>query len=29
MVLGGESPSTMLLGLWYDDEFVRTATDGG
>jgi len=25
MVLGGESPSTMLLGLWYDDEFVRTA----
>ncbi|BBY07873.1 nuclear transport factor 2 family protein [Mycobacterium noviomagense] len=25
MVFGGEKPSTMLLGLWYDDEFVRTA----
>jgi hypothetical protein len=24
MVFGGEKPSTMLLGLWYDDEFVRT-----
>lgn len=24
MVFGGETPSTMLLGLWYDDEFVRT-----
>lgn len=25
MVVGGEKPTTMLLGLWYDDEFVRTA----
>ena len=25
MVFGGERPGTMLLGLWYDDEFVRTA----
>lgn len=25
MVFAGESPLTMLLGLWYDDEFVRTA----
>lgn len=25
MVLAGEEPATMLLGLWYDDEFVRTA----
>ncbi|KAA1431166.1 nuclear transport factor 2 family protein [Mycolicibacter arupensis] len=25
MVFGGETPATMLLGLWYDDEFVRTA----
>jgi hypothetical protein len=25
MVLAGEKPTTMLLGLWYDDEFVRTA----
>ena len=25
MVFGGEAPSTMLLGLWYDDEFVRTS----
>lgn len=24
MVFGGEKPTTMLLGLWYDDEFVRT-----
>jgi hypothetical protein len=24
MVFAGESPATMLLGLWYDDEFVRT-----
>lgn len=24
MVFGGERPGTMLLGLWYDDEFVRT-----
>jgi hypothetical protein len=24
MVFGGERPSTMLLGLWYEDEFVRT-----
>jgi hypothetical protein len=24
MVFGGEKPATMLLGLWYDDEFVRT-----
>ncbi|HZU47096.1 MAG TPA: nuclear transport factor 2 family protein [Mycobacterium sp.] len=24
MVFGGEKPNTMLLGLWYDDEFVRT-----
>lgn len=24
MVFGGESATTMLLGLWYDDEFVRT-----
>ncbi len=24
MVFGGEHPTTMLLGLWYDDEFVRT-----
>lgn len=25
MVFAGEEPTTMLLGLWYDDEFVRTA----
>ncbi len=25
MVFAGERPATMLLGLWYDDEFVRTA----
>src|SRR5579875_1638279 len=25
MVFGGDTPATMLLGLWYDDEFVRTA----
>lgn len=25
MVFGGDRPSTMLLGLWYEDEFVRTA----
>ncbi len=25
MVFAGEKPVTMLLGLWYDDEFVRTA----
>ncbi len=25
MVFGGEKPTTMLLGLWYEDEFVRTA----
>src|SRR6202158_5620798 len=25
MVIAGEKPTTMLLGLWYDDEFVRTA----
>jgi hypothetical protein len=25
MVFAGEGPTTMLLGLWYDDEFVRTA----
>ncbi|WP_343599306.1 nuclear transport factor 2 family protein [Mycobacterium sp.] len=25
MVFGGATPATMLLGLWYDDEFVRTA----
>jgi hypothetical protein len=25
MVFAGERPTTMLLGLWYDDEFVRTA----
>ncbi|WP_375484377.1 nuclear transport factor 2 family protein [uncultured Mycobacterium sp.] len=24
MVFGGDKPSTMLLGLWYEDEFVRT-----
>ena len=24
MVFGGDTPATMLLGLWYDDEFVRT-----
>ena len=24
MVFGGEPATTMLLGLWYDDEFVRT-----
>jgi hypothetical protein len=24
MVLAGEKPATMLLGLWYDDDFVRT-----
>ncbi|EUA76444.1 snoaL-like domain protein [Mycobacterium xenopi 4042] len=24
MVFGGDEPTTMLLGLWYDDEFVRT-----
>lgn len=24
MVFAGEEPSTMLLGLWYDDAFVRT-----
>ncbi|HVQ99244.1 MAG TPA: nuclear transport factor 2 family protein [Mycobacterium sp.] len=24
MVFGGETSSTMLLGLWYEDEFVRT-----
>lgn len=25
MVFGGDKPATMLLGLWYDDAFVRTA----
>ena len=25
MVFAGDPPATMLLGLWYDDEFVRTA----
>ncbi|MGH3674448.1 MAG: nuclear transport factor 2 family protein [Mycobacterium sp.] len=25
MVLKGDKPSTMQIGLWYDDEFVRTA----
>lgn len=25
MVFAGDKPTTMLLGLWYDDEFVRTA----
>jgi SnoaL-like domain len=25
MVFGGAQPTTMLLGLWYEDEFVRTA----
>lgn len=25
MVLKGDEPSTMQIGLWYDDEFVRTA----
>lgn len=25
MVFGGEAATTMLLGLWYDDEFVRTS----
>ena len=25
MVFAGEKPATMLLGFWYDDEFVRTA----
>ncbi|WP_409429641.1 nuclear transport factor 2 family protein [Mycobacterium sp. SMC-11] len=25
MVFSGEKPATMLLGLWYDDEFIRTA----
>lgn len=25
MVFAGEQPTTMLLGLWYDDVFVRTA----
>ncbi|MGV0626544.1 nuclear transport factor 2 family protein [Mycolicibacter minnesotensis] len=25
MVFGGEQAPTMLLGLWYDDAFVRTA----
>ena len=25
MVFGADKPATMLLGLWYDDEFVRTA----
>jgi hypothetical protein len=25
MIIAGEKPTTMLLGLWYDDEFVRTA----
>jgi hypothetical protein len=24
MVLKGKKPSTMQIGLWYDDEFVRT-----
>jgi hypothetical protein len=24
MVLKGEKPSTMMVGLWYEDEFVRT-----
>ncbi len=24
MVFGAEQPTTMLLGLWYEDEFVRT-----
>ncbi|MGH3632634.1 nuclear transport factor 2 family protein [Mycobacterium sp.] len=24
MVFGGKAVTTMLLGLWYDDEFVRT-----
>lgn len=24
MVFGGAEPTTMLLGLWYEDEFVRT-----
>ncbi|MEZ0366685.1 nuclear transport factor 2 family protein [Mycobacterium sp. pUA109] len=24
MVFTGDQPTTMLLGLWYDDEFVRT-----
>src|SRR3984885_61753 len=28
MVLGGEKDQVMFCGLWYDDEFVRTA-DGG
>jgi 3-phenylpropionate/cinnamic acid dioxygenase small subunit len=25
MVLKGEKPKTMQVGVWYDDEFVRTA----
>ncbi|MGH3971037.1 MAG: nuclear transport factor 2 family protein, partial [Mycobacterium sp.] len=25
MVFGGEAATTVLLGLWYDDEFVRTS----
>jgi hypothetical protein len=25
MVLGGESKQVLFCGLWYDDEFVRTA----
>jgi len=24
MVLKGDKPSTMMVGLWYEDEFVRT-----
>jgi hypothetical protein len=25
MVLKGEKPKVMQVGVWYDDEFVRTA----